>query len=396
MPSSDFWKIAITPEIPVSDEAGKIRHLLTHAGFTRVHLRHPGLTVAEVSSILVDIPASLHHRISVHSCHIDFRMSHVGLHLSSKHAIPTCHHGGMLSKSCHSLTEVSALSDKCDYLFLSPIFDSLSKAGYTSRFSLDAGFRQAIRGRNVIALGGITPQNIYTVKRAGFAGAAMLGAIPWNKGINEFIQYNPTDHMVQFITDGTPEQCVSQVREAVKGGVRWVQLRMKDAAPGVVKSTALSILPICRQAGAIFIINDHPHVALEVGADGVHLGKNDMPPSEARRLLGSDAIIGATANSLDDVKAASNEPIDYIGLGPLHFTDTKKNLAAVLGFDGVASILDDMRSNSIDIPVVIIGGVTPDDIPALVKAGADGVAVSGAIAHADNISQAAHRFIEII
>lgn len=121
-----------------------------------------------------------------------------------------------------------------------------------------------------------------------------------------------------------------------------------------------------------------------------------MPPSEARRLLGSDAIIGATANSLDDVKAASNEPIDYIGLGPLHFTYTKKNLAAVLGFDGVASILDDMRSNSIDIPVVVIGGVTPDDIPALVKAGADGVAVSGAIAHADDISQAAHRFIELI
>lgn len=121
-----------------------------------------------------------------------------------------------------------------------------------------------------------------------------------------------------------------------------------------------------------------------------------MPPAEARKLLGQDAIIGATANNLDDIKTLAHAPIDYIGLGPLHFTGTKKNLADVLGIGGVTSILDYMRHNNIAIPVVVIGGITPADVPAVIKAGADGVAVSDAIAHADDITAAAKNFIDII
>lgn len=395
--SSVFWNIAITPEIPVKDEAAKITSLLTYAGFHRVHLRHPGATPEEIAAILSGVPSSLHHRISLHSCHVVPDMRRLGLHLSSKNTLSDAHSvGGLISKSCHSIEEVEASGAKYDYMFLSPVFDSLSKEGYASNFNLDAALRQAIGPHQVIALGGVTPQNIYKIKRAGFAGAAMLGTIPWTKDMDEFHRYALTAHMVQFITDGTPEQCVQQTREAIKGGIRWVQLRMKDAAAETVKSTALEILPLCRRSGAIFIVNDHPQLALEIGADGVHLGKNDMPPAEARRLLGPEAIIGATANSLDDIKRVSREPIDYIGLGPLHFTGTKKNLADVLGIGGVSSVLDYMRCNDIDIPVVVIGGITVDDIPAVIKAGADGVAVSGAIAHASDIAEAARKFTDII
>lgn len=392
---SNFCHIAITPEKPVADEAAKIAHLLTGGGFQRVHLRHPGADANEIATILRDVPSALLHRISVHSCNAQPDHRHTGLHLSSTDtsALPT---EGLLSKSCHSLDEIIALGGQYDYMFLSPIFDSLSKEGYKSNFTLDARLKDAVSLHQVIALGGINSQNLYTVKRAGFAGAAMLGAIPWEMEIDQFRHFRLTDHMVQFITDGTPEQCVEQAREAIKGGVRWVQLRMKGASPEAVKAVANTIKPLCTQSGSIFIINDHPYVALEIGADGVHLGKNDMPPTEARKLLGQDAIIGATANSLDDIKKLAHAPIDYIGLGPLHFTGTKKNLADILGIGGVTSILDYMRHNNIAIPVVVIGGITPADVPAVIKAGADGIAVSGAIAHAEDIAAAAKNFIDII
>lgn len=392
---SNFCHIAITPEKPVADEAAKIAHLLTGGGFQRVHLRHPGADANEIATILRDVPSALLHRISVHSYNALPNHRHTGLHLSSTDtgALPA---EGLLSKSCHSLDEIIALGGQYDYMFLSPIFDSLSKEGYKSNFTLDARLKDAVSLHQVIALGGINSQNLYTVKRAGFAGAAMLGAIPWEMEIDQLRHFRLTDHMVQFITDGTPEQCVEQAREAIKGGVRWVQLRMKGASPEAVKAVANTIKPLCTQSGSIFIINDHPYVALEIGADGVHLGKNDMPPAEARKLLGQDAIIGATANSLDDIKKLAHAPIDYIGLGPLHFTGTKKNLADILGIGGVTSILDYMRHNNIAIPVVVIGGITPADVPAVIKAGADGIAVSGAIAHAEDIAAAAKNFIDII
>lgn len=103
--------------------------------------------------------------------------------------------------------------------------------------------------------------------------------------------------MLQFITDGPAEEIPAQVGAALRGGVRWVQLRMKDATPAEVTAMARRLIGPCRVAGATFIINDYPEVCKAVGADGVHLGKNDMPPAAARRLLGPRAIIGATANS---------------------------------------------------------------------------------------------------
>ena len=113
---------------------------------------------------------------------------------------------------------------------------------------------------------------------------------------------------------------------ALEGGCRWIQLRMKDAGESEIERTALRLIPECRRRGAIFIIDDHVELAIKTGADGVHLGKNDMSVADARRLAGPDFIIGGTANTFEDIQRIAREGADYIGCGPFRFTTTKKNL----------------------------------------------------------------------
>lgn len=130
---------------------------------------------------------------------------------------------------------------------------------------------------------------------------------------------------------------------ALEGGCRWIQLRMKDAGESEIERTALRLIPECRRRGAIFIIDDHVELAIKTGADGVHLGKNDMSVADARRLAGPDFIIGGTANTFEDIQRIAREGADYIGCGPFRFTTTKKNLAPVLGADGYENIVSQMR-----------------------------------------------------
>lgn len=173
-------------------------------------------------------------------------------------------------------------------------------------------------------------------------------------------------------------------RLALEGGCRWVQLRMKDASDEDVMSVAAVVGPLCRQYGATFILDDRVGLVGRVGADGVHLGKNDMPVAEARRLLGPDRIIGGTANTIDDVRRLCRDGADYIGCGPYRFTSTKKNLSPVLGLDGYRNILSEMRSEGLSLPVVAIGGIRHDDISALMALGVADIAVSGAVLNASD------------
>lgn len=192
---------------------------------------------------------------------------------------------------------------------------------------------------------------------------------------------------VQFISHQT-EHCtyLDGIRMALEGGCRWVQLRMKGLATDgkalSAKDIALEAQTLCREHGATFIIDDDVELVREIGADGVHLGKNDMPISEARHLLGPQYIIGGTANTFEDVKAHYEAGADYIGLGPLRFTTTKKGLSPTLGLEGYRNILCKMREAGIDIPVVAIGGITRDDVPQLMLTGIAGIAVSGVILNA--------------
>jgi len=157
---------------------------------------------------------------------------------------------------------------------------------------------------------------------------------------------------------------------------------MKGAAIDDVRSVALEAMRMCKERGATFVIDDHVELVKELGADGVHLGKNDMPIKEARSLLGEGFIIGGTANTFADVKAHYEAGADYIGCGPFRFTTTKENLSPVLGLEGYEQILRRMKDEGIDLPVVAIGGITINDIPQLMRIGMSGVALSGTVLRA--------------
>ena len=167
------------------------------------------------------------------------------------------------------------------------------------------------------------------------------------------------NYRLQFITHYTQEYSyVDSARIALEGGCRWIQLRMKDTCEELITKTALKVQEMCKEYGATFIIDDNVMLAKRIGADGVHLGKNDMPVADARKILGDRFIIGSTVNSFDDILSTLRTPTpDYFGCGPFRFTSTKKNLSPILGLDGYRTITAKMKECGIGIPLVAIGGI---------------------------------------
>ena len=203
--------------------------------------------------------------------------------------------------------------------------------------------------------------------------------------------------MIQFISHYSERYSyLDSIQLALEGGCRWIQLRMKDATDDEVRPIAVEAQKLCRAYGAKFIIDDRVALVRELGADGVHLGKNDMPIREARQILGPDYIIGGTANTFEDAKAHYEASADYIGCGPFRFTTTKKKLAPVLGLDGYRHIIQQLRAANITIPVVAIGGITKDDIPAILQTGITGIALSGTVLRADDPIAEMKHIINII
>ena len=140
---------------------------------------------------------------------------------------------------------------------------------------------------------------------------------------------------IQFITHENQRfGYVEGAEMALRGGCKWVQLRMKDATDNKFLSIGRKVAALCRSYNATFLLDDRVHLVAELGADGVHLGKNDMPISEARRILGNEKIIGGTANTFADVQHLAAQGADYIGCGPFRYTPTKRNLAPILGLEG--------------------------------------------------------------
>lgn len=188
---------------------------------------------------------------------------------------------------------------------------------------------------------------------------------------------------------------IEGARLALEGGCKWVQLRMKDTPVEEVKKVALELLPLCKQYEAVMIIDDHVELAKEVGADGVHLGKMDMNPKDARTILGDGFIIGGTCNSFDDILAIKDD-VDYIGCGPFRFTTTKKKLAPVLGLEGYQEIVWKCREQGINIPIVAIGGITKDDVRKVLHSGPNGIAISGGILSAADPKTETEEILKII
>ena len=185
---------------------------------------------------------------------------------------------------------------------------------------------------------------------------------------------------LQYITNTSdPQLLYHRCRTVLEGGCRWIQLRLKEADTSFRVQAAQKLLPLCRRYGATLIIDDDVQAVLRSGAHGVHLGATDASPLEARRILGSQAIIGYTCHNIPELAAALRYGVDYIGVGPYRDTQTKQVEAPVLGLDGIKALMQHNQRHPYPIPAVAIGGITVADIPQIIAGGVQGVAVSGSI-----------------
>ncbi len=203
--------------------------------------------------------------------------------------------------------------------------------------------------------------------------------------------------MLQFITHQTPRfGIVEGAVAALKGGCKWIQLRMKDTPIEEVKRVAEELKTICQEYEAILVLDDHVQLAADLDVDGVHLGKLDMPVAEARQLINGKYIIGGTANTFEEIQELVRQDADYIGLGPFRFTETKKNLSPLLGLEGYAHIVKECAKHNLEIPLVAIGGITAEDIPAIMKTGVSGIALSGTILNAEDPEAETRKILDIL
>ncbi|WP_028887440.1 thiamine phosphate synthase [Tenacibaculum ovolyticum] len=182
---------------------------------------------------------------------------------------------------------------------------------------------------------------------------------------------------LHYITQGkTAQEHLDNIQNACASGAEWVQLRLKGFDPKTILETAKKAREITGHFQTRLIINDYYKVAKEVNADGVHLGKSDACPIKVRAYLGKFYSVGGTANTLEDCKKLLEKKVDYIGLGPFQFTETKKNLSPVLGVEGYQQIVKELQTET---PIIAIGGITLDNVTDVLKTKVYGVAASGVI-----------------
>jgi thiamine-phosphate pyrophosphorylase len=172
---------------------------------------------------------------------------------------------------------------------------------------------------------------------------------------------------------------------ALRGGVDIVQLRVKEATPEAIEPAARRLRRRCRDHDALFIVNDHPGLAAEVDADGVHLGQEDLPVAEARRIVGPERLVGLSTHSPAQVDAAAGIEADYIGVGPVSETPTKP------GRPGVGLELVRYAAERSPLPFFAIGGISSDNIDAVRGAGAQRVAVVRALTESPHPEVAAQQ-----
>jgi thiamine-phosphate pyrophosphorylase len=170
---------------------------------------------------------------------------------------------------------------------------------------------------------------------------------------------------------------------ALEGGADAVQLREKSSPAFNLCRLASEIQPMARKFGALFVVNDRVDVALATGADGVHVGQEDLPAREARRLLPRPVVLGVSAGTREEARKAEREGADYVGVGPIFATATKPDAGEPIGLEGLAAI-----ARSVAIPVVAIGGIDADSIAQVFGAGASGAAVVSAVVTAQDMAAA--------
>lgn len=202
------------------------------------------------------------------------------------------------------------------------------------------------------------------------------------------------EYSLYFVSAESPARernHLEAIAQAIAGGATFVQLRDKTRSDEDFMELAKKALAVSRAAGVPFIVNDRVNVALEIGADGLHIGQSDAALKEARKLLGPESIIGVSVETVDEALGAMAGGADYLGVGPIYPTGSKADAGAPIGLEGLAAI-----RAAVDLPLVAIGGISKDRATEVVRAGADGIAVISAITEADNMKAAAEDLRAII
>lgn len=180
-------------------------------------------------------------------------------------------------------------------------------------------------------------------------------------------------------------------RRAIQGGADTIQFRQKRGGIRDLIDSARTVMSVCREAGIPLIVNDRVDVALAIGADGVHLGQNDMPLPEARKILGSEALIGLTTPEVSLALTAQDQGADYVGFGPVYQSRSKSNTLKPQGLGALKDL-----SKLLDIPVIAIGGITVGRCRETIESGAYGIAVMTAVSLVDNPAATTKQFADVI
>jgi thiamine-phosphate pyrophosphorylase len=200
----------------------------------------------------------------------------------------------------------------------------------------------------------------------------------------------PLDFTLYLITDRkqTRHPLPEAVRLALQGGVRAIQLREKDLPVRELLDLARELRDITHEFKAKLFINDRIDVAVAIGADGVHLGHQSMPPEPVRRIVGRDMLIGVSTHTIGEAKAAQAGGADFISFGPVFYTPSKASFGAVVGLESLRSV-----KNEVSIPVFALGGIKSGDIRQVLSSGADGISMISAIFASDDIRSSAEAIV---
>jgi thiamine-phosphate pyrophosphorylase len=190
---------------------------------------------------------------------------------------------------------------------------------------------------------------------------------------------------IHYITQDHPSKSHSDLcLEACKAGVKWVQIRMKHVTENEYLSESIKCREITRKFDSKFIVNDNIEVAIASQADGIHLGQDDLSVSQAREMMGNGQYIGGTANTFDQIIAHVASGVNYVGVGPFRFTETKQQLSPIIGLAGYQDMMGKLNQAKITIPVIAIGGIELADVCSILDTGVHGIAVSGLVTNAQN------------
>lgn len=370
-------RIGITSEVEVFREQERIINFIQSGYVDYFHIRKPSFSEKQIREYLAVFPNEVRQKLSLHDFHsLAFEMGIGGIHINKRNPIlKEEYKKKRISVSCHSIEQVKEWKEKSNYVFLSPIFDSISKEGYKSAFSfneLKKYFNDKILDNKVVALGGVTKDNIKELENIGFSSCALLSDL-WQLP------------KVMFITPNkTKEEIIKECNIVLQEGIKFIQLRMKEASNDEILEVAKQIRPVCDKYCAILIVDDKIELLKSNLFDGVHLGKNDMPIKQAKQITQDKYLLGATCNTIQDVQKAIENGVDYLGIGPYKYTTTKQNLAPILGLEGYKNIIKYMRENKLTTPFYAIGGINIEDLQPLKEIGIFGIALSGTISTATN------------